>query len=150
MDKRENREDSTWERLRDNNKGILLEIEEIVIISVLKENADKYLWSIRGYSSSVIEKREQCRKRELEKSVFIIRSIVDIFSAQIKKNQPYNIYILVTFSPTIFFLKNMKKKIKETWFKLQTQVVHNPNKLLYFKTVYIDKYKYYVLVIKSN
>ncbi len=69
-----------------------------------------------------------------------------MFLAQIKKNQ---LYVSVTSSPTIFSLKNMEKKIKKTWFELQTQVVHNLSKLLRLKTVQMDKYGY-VLDTKSN
>lgn len=55
-----------------------------------------------------------------------------MFLAQIKKNQPY---VSVISSPTIFPPKNMKKKIKETRFELQTQAIHNLSELLCLKTV---------------
>lgn len=40
------------------------------------------------------------------------RSIIDIFSTQIKKNQPANIHVMPTFLPTNFPSKNMEKKKK--------------------------------------
>lgn len=43
-----------------------------------------------------------------------------MFSAQIKKNQPHNVYVSATSLLAIFLPKNMMKKIKETLFESQT------------------------------
>lgn len=66
--------------------GVPLGVKENVIVPIWKENAGGHLGGIRRCGSSATEKRERRRKRELEKSASRTRSIVDMFSAQIKKN----------------------------------------------------------------
>lgn len=63
-----------------------------------------------------------------------------MFLAQFKKNQSQNKRVLSTSSLAIFLPKDTRKEIKKTWFKLQTWAVHNPDKLLYFKTVQMDNH----------
>lgn len=73
---------------------------------------------------------------------FTTKSIIDMFSVQIEKNQPQNVYILSISLSTILSLKNIEKKIRETWFKSQIQAIHNLSEILYLKTIEIDKYRY--------
>lgn len=67
--------------------GLQLEVQKHVIMPVWKDDAGGHLRGIRGCGSSATAKREQRRKREMEKSASTTRSIVDMFSAQFKKNQ---------------------------------------------------------------
>lgn len=85
----------------------------------------------------------------MEKSASIIRSIVDIFSTQFKKNQSQDKRILFTSLLTIFQAKNTGEKVRKTRLELQTQAIHDLSKLLCFKTIQIDK-SGHVLDLKSN
>ena len=77
----------------------------------------------------------------MEKLTFIIKSIVDIFLVQFKKNQFQNKRVLSIFLPAIFPPKNTKKTAKKTRFESYTWDIYNLSELLYFKTIQIDKYR---------
>ena len=149
LDEGENGMDGTQEGLGDDNGGVPLGVKENVIVPIWKKNAGGHLRGIRGCGSSATEKRERRRKRELEKSASTTRSIVDMFSAQIKKNQPQDVHVSSTSSPAILPPKNTEKKIRETRFESQTRAVHDLSELLHLKTIQIDKYGH-VLDPKSN
>lgn len=78
----------------------------------------------------------------MEKLISIIKSIVNLFLAQFKKNQSQNKYILSVFLLAIFLSKNIEKKVKKLYFNYKL-------KLLYLKIVQINKYGH-VLNFKSN
>lgn len=129
--------------------GVQLKAKKHIIVPVWKDDASGHLQGIRWCGSSVTEKRERRRKREMEKSASTTRSIIDMFSAQFKKNQSQDERVLSTSSPTIFPPKNTGEKVRETRFELQTRAVHDLSELLRLKTVQIDKYGH-VLDPKSN
>ena len=110
LDEGENGGDGTQEGLGDDNGGVQLEAKKHIIVPVWKDDAGGYLRGIRGCGSSATEKRERRRKREMEKSASTTRSIVDMFSAQFKKNQSQDERILSTSSLAIFPPKNTGKK----------------------------------------
>ena len=137
------RGDNTQEGLGDNNRGVLLEVEDPIFRTVWKDDAGGYLRGVRGCGSSTIEKRERQRKRELEKSAFTTRSIVDMFSTQSNKNRssdkgPLPTSLSAAPQTTASTPKSSKKKVQETWFELQTQAAQDLGKLLRLKTVQMD------------
>ncbi|WP_375449340.1 hypothetical protein [uncultured Nostoc sp.] len=95
--------------LGDDNGGVQLKAKKHIIVPVWKNDAGGHLQGIRGCGSSATEKRERCRKREMEKSASITRSIVDMFSAQFKKNQSQDerIYLLLHL---LFFHQKIREK----------------------------------------
>ena len=64
-----------------------MEVKDQSFRPVWKDDAGEYLRGIRGCGSSATEKRERRRKREMEKSASITRSIVDMISAQLNENR---------------------------------------------------------------
>ena len=125
LDEGENGGDGTQEGLGGDDGGVQLEVKKNVIAPVWKDNAGGYLrgikgCGIRGCGSSATEKRERRRKKELEKSASTTRSIDDMFSAQIKKNQPQDVHVSSISSLAIFPSKNIEKKLRETQFESQT------------------------------
>ena len=117
LDKGENGGDGTQEGLGDDNGGVQLEAKKHIIMPVWKDDAGGYRRGIRGCGSSAIEKHERHCKREMEKSASTTRSIVDMFSPQLNKNQSQDERVLSTSSPAIFPPKNTGKKVRETRFK---------------------------------
>ncbi len=85
----------------------------------------------------------------METSASTTRSIVDIFSAQLNKNQSRDERVLSTSLPAIFSPKNTENEVRGTRFESQTQAVHDLSELLRLKTVQMDKYGL-VLDHKSN
>ena len=77
------------------------------------------------------------------------RSIVDMFSAQLNKNQSRGERALSASLPTISSPKSTGKEVRETRFESQTPAVHNLGELLRLKIVQMDKYGY-ILDHKSN
>ena len=158
------RGDNTQEGLRDNDGGVPLEVEDPIFRPVWKDNAGGYLRGVRRCDSSTTEKRERQRKRGLKKSASTTRSIVDMFSTQLNKNQSSNKGPLPTSlsaapPPTAFppaapqttasAPKCLKRNVQETRFESQTRAAQDLGELLHLKTVQMDRYGH-VLVHKSN
>ena len=141
--------DSIQEGLGDNDEEVQLKVEDHSIQPVCKDNAGEYLRGIRGCGSSATEKRERRRKRDMEKSASTTRSIVDIFSAQLNKNQSRDECILSASLPTISSPKSTGKEVRETRFGSQTRAIHDLGELLRLKTVQMDRYGH-VLAHKSD
>ena len=110
LDEEENGGDGTQEALEDDNGGVQLEAKKDIIVPVWKDDVGGHLRGIRGCGSLATEKCKRRRKIEMEKSASTTRSIIDIFSAQIKKNQFQDERVLSTSLPALFLPKNMKKK----------------------------------------
>ena len=126
------RGNGTQEGLGDNDGGIQLEVKDRSFRPVWKDNAGEYLRGIRGCGSSATEKRERRRKREMEKSASTTRSIVDMFSAQLNKNQSQDER---TSSAPSFPIFPPKCEVKETKLESQTRAVHDLSELLRLRTV---------------
>lgn len=71
-----------------------------------------------------------------------------MFSDQSSKNQSSDKDLFPILTPTVS-PKALKKKVKKTQHKVQTQAVHNLGKLLCLKTIQMDQYRY-ILDYKSN
>ena len=78
-------EENTYERLGDNDGGVLLDAEDHSFRPIWNDNIGGYLREMRGCGSSTTKKRERRRERELEKSTTQTRSIVEMFS--VKRNK---------------------------------------------------------------
>ncbi len=128
--------------MEDNDEGAQLEVKENIIQRVRNNDVGEYFRGIRGCGSSAKEKHEQRCKREMEKSLCTTRSIVDMFSVQLNKNQSRDERVLSTSLPAIFPPKNTEKEVRKTRFESQTRVVHDPTELLRLKTVQMDKYNH--------
>ena len=140
LDVREDgRGDSIQEGLGDNDEEVQLKVKDHSIQPVCKDDAGEYLRGIRGCGSSATEKRERRRKRDMEKSASTTRSIVDIFSAQLNKNQSRDECILSASLPTISSPKSTGKEVRETRFESQTRAVHDLGELLRLKTIQMDR-----------
>ena len=98
-------------------ESVQLEVKDQSFRPVWKDDAGEYLRGIRGCGSSATEKRERRRKREMEKSASTTRSIVDMFSAQLNKNQSQDERTSSAPSLPIF---PPKHKVKETKLESQT------------------------------
>lgn len=92
--------------------------KKYIVIPVWKNDTGRYLWGIKEYGLSTIEKYKQYYKKEIKKLTIITKLIIDMFSAQFKKNQSQDKHILSISLPVIFLLKNIRKKIRKTWFEL--------------------------------
>lgn len=146
------RGDNTQEGLGDNDGGVQLEDKDPIFRPVWKDNAGGYLRVVRGCGSSTIRKRENQRKRELEKSASTTRSIVDMFSAQSNKTLSTSSPAFpspASPSPAILSPKSSTRKGKETRGELQTQAAQELGELLRLKTVQMSRYGH-VLDPKSN
>lgn len=124
------RGDNTKEGLEDNDGGVELEVDDHNFRPVWKDDAVGYLQGVRGCGSSTTEKWERKRKRELEKSASAIRSIVNIFSTQLNKNQSSDKGPLPTLPPAVSPPKISKEKVRETRFKSQTRAVHDLRRII--------------------
>ena len=146
------RGDDTYEGLGDEDGGVHIGVEERSFKPVWKDDADSYLRGISGCESSASEKRKRRRNRDLEKSAFQTRSIVEMFSFQYNKHQPHNKDVIPNIAPAApppQTLKEGKLQKVETLFKKKIRAVHDLGELLRLKTKQINKYGH-VLDLKSN
>ena len=152
LDKGNIRGDNICEGLGDDdNGGVQLRVEERIFRPAWKDKAGGYLRGIKGCGSSVTQKREKRRIRELEKSASQTRSIVDMFSIQRNRNQSHNINPTSDAAPAPSPVQPLRKDKVQKVEKLesQTQAVHDLGELLRLKTKQLDNYGH-LLDHKSN
>ena len=118
----------------------------------MKDDAGSYLRGMNKCGSSATKKGENRRNRELEKSAFQTRSIVEMFSIQHNKNQSSDKDLTLEATsappPPKFSRLGRLQKV-ETLFEAQTRAAHDLGELLRLKTNQIDRYGH-VLDYKSN
>lgn len=64
----------------------IIKIKKKYYYIYLKKNINKHFWNIKKYNLSTTKNYKQHYKKKLEKSVCIIKSIINIFSNKIQKN----------------------------------------------------------------
>lgn len=79
------RGDNTSERLENNDGEVQLEDKNLIFKPIWKDNAGEYLQRVSRCGLLITEKCKRQHKKELKKSTFTIKSIVDIFSAKSNK-----------------------------------------------------------------
>ena len=111
------KEEGTREVLGDDEGGVLLENKKRIFEPTWKSEANGYLRGVRGCGSHATKEREIKRKKELEKSASHTQSIVEMFSAQQNKGQPFS----KPLSSSDLFQSASSKVVKkvETRIKLQ-------------------------------
>ena len=112
----------------DQDGGVKLGDKERSFRPVWKDDAGSYLRGMKGCGLSATEKRERRRNRELEKSAFQTRSIVEMFSAHCDKNQSHDKDVTpdaASVIPPPKTLKEGRLQKVEMIFEKQTQAAHD-------------------------
>lgn len=142
------------ENLEDKNDGRQLVPGKQNVKLAWKKGAGDYLRGVRGCGSSATDKRRKRHERDLAKDASETRSIVDMFTAQAKRNDSrgttdpvHDSLLTPSLSENTSCVRGGVKK--ETKIELQTRAAHDLGELLRLKTQQLNKYGH-VLAPKSS